>query len=61
MVVVVYVGDNERAKSVTVKLDKEDYENAVIAHQHGKAVKLVGDLKEHHKAVMENVIFNVIE
>lgn len=61
MVVVVYVGDNERAKSVTVKLDKEDYENAVIAHQHGKAVKLVGDLKEHPKAVMENVIFNVIE
>ena len=60
-VVVVYVGDNERAKSVTVKLDKEDYENAVIAHQHGKAVRLVGDLKEQPKAVMENVLFSVIE
>lgn len=60
-VVVVYVGDNERAKSVTVKLDKEDYDNAVIAHQHGKAVKLVGDLKEQSKATMENVLFSVIE
>ncbi len=60
-IVVVYVGDNVRAKSVTVKLDREDYDKAVAAHQHGKAVKVVGDLKGQVKAVMENVIFSVVE
>ena len=62
-IVVVYVGDNARAKSVTVKLNREDYDKAVMAHQHGKAVKVVGDLKSRakSKAVMENVIFSVVE
>lgn len=60
-IVVVYVGDNARAKSVTVKLDREDYDKAVAAHQHGKAVKVVGDLKGQVKAVMGNVIFSVVE
>lgn len=59
--IVVYVGDNARAKSITVKLDREDYDKAVAAHQHGKAVKVVGDLKGQVKAVMENVIFSVVE
>lgn len=61
IVVVVYIGGNGKAKSVKVKLDKEDYDNAVIAHRHGKTVRLVGDLKEMPKATMENVIFSVIE
>lgn len=62
-IVVVYVGDNARAKSVTVKLDRDDYDKAVMAHQHGKAVKVVGDLKSKakSKAVMENAIFSVVE
>ena len=60
-IIVVYVGDNARAKSVTVKLDREDYDKAVAAHQHGKAVKVVGDLKGQLKSVMENVIFSVVE
>lgn len=55
------MGDNERTKSVTAKLNKEDYENAVIAHQHGKAVKLVGDLRGGTKLIMDNVMFNVID
>lgn len=59
--IVVYVGDNARAKSVTVKLDREDYDKAVVAHQHGKAVKVIGDLKGQVKSVMENVIFSVVE
>ena len=60
-IIVVYVGDNARAKSVTVKLDREDYDKAVAAHQHGKAVKVVGDLQGQVKSVMENVIFSVVE
>lgn len=59
--IVIYVGDNARVKSVTVKLDREDYDMAVAAHQHGKAVKVVGDLKGQVKSVMENVIFSVVE
>lgn len=59
--IVIYVGDNARVKSVTVKLDREDYDKAVAAHQHGKAVKVVGDLKGQIKSVMENVIFSVVE
>ncbi len=61
IVVVVYVGDNNKAKSVKVKLTKEDYRSAVEAHQHGKAVKIIGDLKSKSRATMENVIFSVIE
>ena len=60
-IVVVYVGDNARAKAVTVILDREDYDKAVAAHQHGKPVKVVGDLKGQVKSVMENVIFSVVE
>lgn len=59
--IVIYVGDNARVKSVTVKLDREDYDKAVAAHQHGKAVKVVGDLKGQVKSIMENVIFSVVE
>ncbi len=61
IIVVVYVGDNVRAKSVTVKLDREDYDKAVAAHQHGKAVKVVGDLNGRVKQVMENAVFSVVE
>lgn len=60
-VVVVYVGNNNRAKTVSVNLSKEDYENAVEAHQHGSVVKLVGDLVGSKNNKMENAIFSVID
>lgn len=60
-VVVVYISGNGRAKSVKVKLDKEDYDNAVMAHQYGKTVRLIGELKEAPRAMMENTLFSVIE
>lgn len=61
MITVVFVDENNKAKSVTVRLEKEDYENAVEAHQHGKAVKIVGDLNTKGKLKMENAIFSIIE
>lgn len=61
VITVVFVDENNKAKSVTVHLEKEDYENAVEAHQHGKAVKIVGDLNTKGKLKMENAIFNIIE
>ena len=60
-VVVVYISGNGKAKSVKVKLDKEDYDNAVMAHQYGKTVRLIGELKEAPRAMMENTLFSVIE
>lgn len=60
-VVVVYISGNGKAKSVKVKLDKEDYDNAVMAHQYGKTVRLIGELKETPRAIMENTLFSVIE
>ena len=60
-VVVVYISGNGKAKSVKVKLDKEDYDNAVMAHQYGKTVRLIGDLKEKPRATMENALFSIIE
>ena len=59
--VVVFVDDTNKAKSVKIKLLKEDYEAAVEAHKAGKAVKAVGDLAGGNRLVMDNVAFSVID
>ena len=60
-ITVVFLDENNKPKSVVVHLEKEDYDNAVEAHQHGKAVKIVGDLNTKGKLKMENAIFSIIE
>jgi hypothetical protein len=60
-IVVVFIGDNNKAKCVTANLQKEDYENAVEAHQHGKTVRIIGDMVGKGKLRMDNAIFSVIE
>ncbi len=60
-ITVVFLDENNKPKSVVVHLGKEDYENAVEAHQHGKTVKIVGDLNTKGKLKMENAIFSIIE
>ena len=59
-IVVAYIDDNKKSKSVTAVLTKKDYENAIKAHQHGERVKLTGDLQKTPKAVMKNTIFSVL-
>ena len=61
VVTVVYVSDDNKVKSVSVNLNREDYENAIEAHQHGKAVKILGNLDGKRNASMNNVIFSVID
>ncbi len=61
IITVAFVGEKNRVKSVSIHLNKEDYENAVEAHQHGKAVRVVGDLITKGKLKMENSIFSVID
>jgi len=58
--IVVFLDENSKPKSVSVHLSKEDYENAVEAHQHGKVVKIVGDMIKKGKLKMENAIFSVM-
>lgn len=58
---IVYIGNDNRIKNVKVELCREDYDNAVIAHQQGKTVKIIGDLITGNRNVtMKNVIFSVI-
>ena len=61
MVTEVYISDDDKAKKIKVKLNKGDYDNAIIAHQQGKVVKIMGELNDKPKAVMENVMFSIIE
>ena len=60
-VVVVFIDDNSKAKTVVVNLSREDYDNAVDAHHYGKAVKIIGDLSGTKTLKMENAIFSVID
>lgn len=59
---IVYIGDDNKVKSVKVELNREDYDNAVIAHQKGCAVKIIGDIecKGKNKSIMQNALFSVI-
>lgn len=59
--VVVFLDGANKAKSVKIKLSKEDYEAAVEAYKSGKAVKAVGDLAGGSRLVMDNVAFSVID
>lgn len=59
--IIVYIGDDAKAKSVKVELCREDYDMAVIAHQQGKNVKIIGDLvNKNNKFTMKNTLFSVI-
>lgn len=60
-VIITFLAEDNKAKSVKVPLSKEDYQNAVVAHHQGKIVKVIGDLLGQRNLKMENVIFSVIE
>ncbi|WP_303821650.1 hypothetical protein [Ruminococcus flavefaciens] len=60
-VVIASLSKENKVQSITVRLSKEDYENAVIAHQHGKVVRIVGTLLGTTRLKMEDAIFSVLE
>ncbi len=61
-IVVAYVDTDTKAKSVTVNLTKEDYDEAVLAHKAGKTVKIVGDLeKSGRSSFIKNANFSVFD
>jgi len=60
-VIVVCIGNDNKIQNVKVELCREDYDDAVIAHQQGKTVKIIGDLiTKNRNVTMKNAIFCVI-
>ncbi|MDD7382568.1 MAG: hypothetical protein PUG37_07345 [Bacillales bacterium] len=60
-VVIIFLNENNRAKSVKAFLCKEDYEKAVDAHQYGKMVKIIGTLTKNSRPTLEDAIFVSLE
>lgn len=44
MITVVYVDEDDRARTVTARLERSDYNRAIAAHESGSYVELVGEL-----------------
>lgn len=49
---VVYLDGNNKPGTVTVKLEKDDYDKAIYAHANGNYVELIGELNEGRKSTM---------
>lgn len=56
-----YIDEQGKSKVASTVLNKYDYDNAIEAHQLGKYVKIVGNIKEGKKAKIECLSFSVIE
>jgi len=55
-----YIDDN-KSHSVTTKLERFDYDKVIEAHQQGKYVKVLGEIKRGKKSTMECSAFSIVE
>ena len=60
-VTISYIEDDNKSHTVTTKLEKLDYDKAIEAHQLGKYVKIMGEIKEGKKSMMECSSFSIVE
>lgn len=60
-VAITYIGDDNKSHTVTTKLEKLDYDKAIAAHQLGKYVKIVGEIKEGNNSIMDSTSFSIVE
>ena len=60
---VVYLDEDDKRRTISVNLNKEDYDRAIEAHGHGRYIEVIGELKKQSKRRqnMNCEIFNVIE
>lgn len=60
---VVYLDEDDKRRTVSVNLNKEDYDRAIEAHERGRYIEIIGELKKQgkRKQDMNCEIFNVIE
>ena len=60
---VVYLDENDKPKTVTTILDKEDYEKAIEAHSKGLHVEIIGDMtgsrQKSHNIICDS--FSIID
>ncbi|MDO4804497.1 MAG: hypothetical protein Q4A32_06740 [Lachnospiraceae bacterium] len=59
-VTVVYIDDNNRARTVIAKLEKDDYSRAIEAHAKGWYVEIVGEMSGRRASEVECQSFNVL-
>lgn len=54
---------DDKRRTMSVNLNKEDYDRAIEAHRHGRYIEVIGELKKQGKRRqnMNCEIFNVIE
>ena len=60
-VTVVYLDENDKRKTVTVNLNKNEYDKAIKAHERGFHVEIVGEISCGRNASMSCESFAVIE
>ena len=60
-ITVVYLDENDKRKTVTVNLNKNEYDKAIKAHERGFHVEIVGEISCGKKASMSCESFAVIE
>lgn len=59
-VTVVYVDDNNKARTIISKLARDDYNKAIEAHANGAYVEIIGEMQDTHIKEIECESFNVI-
>ncbi len=57
---VVYVDDNNKAKTVIARLTKEDYDRAIEAHTKGWYVEVIGEMSGGRSSEIECSSFNIL-
>lgn len=60
-ITVVYLDETERPKTVTVRLEKNDYDKAIEAHEKGAHIEVIGELLPGRRATMECESFGIID
>lgn len=60
-ITVVYLDKNDKPKTVTASLDKNEYDKAIKAHERGCYVEMVGEISYGKKASMACESFIVVE
>ena len=60
-ITVVYLDEAEQRKTVTIKLEKADYDKAIEAHEKGSHVEIIGELLPGKRPTMECESFGIID
>lgn len=60
-ITVAYLDENDRRRTVTVELSRDDYGKAIKAHERGNHVEIMGDISYGRRTSMSYESFGIIE